>query len=203
LAPRGPGPLFPLSPCLCKRSDVTHEPLDEKCPECGSQLSIRLGRHGRFVGCTNYPECKYTRDLNTEGKTADEPEMVPDRKCPQCGSDLLIKNGRYGKFIGCSAYPKCRFIEPLEKPSDTGVTCPQCHRGSLLQRKSRRGKVFFSCSTYPACDYAVWNQPIAEPCPQCAWPILTIKTTRGGEIRKVCPQKECGYAEAAQAVEEG
>ena len=184
-----------------RRSDVTHEPLDETCPECGSPLSIRLGRHGRFVGCTNYPECKYTRDLNPERNVAEEPEKVLDRKCPQCGSDLHIKTGRYGKFIGCSAYPKCRFIEPLEKPSDTGVTCPQCQRGTLLQRKSRRGKVFYSCSTYPACDYAVWNQPIAEPCPQCGWPILTLKTTKSGETRKVCPQKDCGYAEAAQALE--
>jgi len=186
-----------------KRSDVTHEPLDEQCPECGSPLSIRLGRHGRFVGCTNYPECKYTRDLNPEGKTAEEPETIQDRKCPQCGADLLIKSGRYGKFIGCSAYPKCRFIEPLEKPSDTGVTCPQCHQGNLLQRKSRRGKVFYSCSTYPSCDYAVWNQPIAEQCPQCAWPIMTLKTTKGSGTRKVCPQKECGYSEAVETLEAG
>ena len=177
------------------RSDVTHEALDESCPKCGNPLSIRLGRHGRFVGCTNYPECDYTRDLDGAKRESEEPEVVADRKCPACGSDLVIKRGKYGKFIGCSAYPKCRHIEPLEKPVDTGVTCPACAQGTLMRRKSRRGKIFFSCSTYPACDYATWNEPIAEPCPQCSWPILTVKTTKRRGTEKVCPQKECSYSE--------
>jgi DNA topoisomerase-1 len=83
----------------------------------------------------------------------------------------------------------------LEKPVDTGVTCPKCHQGSLLKRKSRKGKVFYSCSTYPACDYAVWNEPVAEPCPRCGWPILTIKTTQRKGTEKVCPQKDCSFSE--------
>ncbi|MGH8553822.1 MAG: DNA topoisomerase, partial [Methylococcales bacterium] len=83
-----------------QRKDVTQELMDEKCPECGSQLSVRLGRNGRFIGCTNYPECKYTR--NREEKEAPEPEIVEGRSCPKCHSALLIKSGRYGKFIGCS-----------------------------------------------------------------------------------------------------
>ncbi|HHH38184.1 MAG TPA: type I DNA topoisomerase [Sedimenticola sp.] len=178
-----------------KRSDVTHEALDEKCPKCGAPLSIRLGRHGRFIGCTRYPECDYTRDLNGNGREAEEPEVVEGRKCPDCGSDLVIKRGRYGKFIGCSSYPECKHIEPLEKPVDTGVPCPKCHKGTLMRRKSRRGKVFYSCSTYPECDYAVWNEPIAEPCPNCGWPVLTIKTTKRRGTEKVCPQKECSFAE--------
>jgi DNA topoisomerase-1 len=178
-----------------KRSDVTHEALDEKCPKCGSPLSIRLGRHGRFIGCTNYPECDYTRDLNGNGKEAEEPQVVEGRKCPECGSDLVIKRGKYGKFIGCSSYPKCRHIEPLEKPVDTGVECPKCHQGTLMRRKSRRGKIFYSCSTYPKCDYAIWNEPVAEPCPNCGWPVLTIKTTKRKGTEKVCPQKDCSFAE--------
>ncbi|MBL3598563.1 MAG: type I DNA topoisomerase [gamma proteobacterium endosymbiont of Lamellibrachia anaximandri] len=178
-----------------KRSDVTHEALDEKCPKCGEQLSIRLGRHGRFIGCTNYPTCDYTRDLNGNGEEREEPEVVEGRQCPECSSDLVIKKGRYGKFIGCSGYPKCRYIEPLEKPEDTGVSCPKCHKGTLLKRKSRRGKIFYSCSTYPGCDYAIWNQPVEEPCPKCGWPVLTIKTTKRNGTEKVCPQKECSFAE--------
>ncbi len=178
-----------------KRSDVTHEAMDENCPKCGSQLSIRLGRHGRFIGCTNYPECDYTRDLSGDGRHQEEPELVEGRKCPKCNSDLVIKKGKYGKFIGCSAYPECRHIEPLEKPVDTGVTCPKCNQGTLMRRKSRRGKVFFSCSTYPECDYAIWNEPVAEPCPQCGWPILSIKTTKKKGTEKVCPQKECSFAQ--------
>ncbi len=178
-----------------KRSDVTHEALDEKCPECGSPLSIRLGRYGRFVGCTNHPECSYTRDLNGEKKEQEEPEIVEGRKCPQCDSELVIKRGKYGKFIGCTGYPKCRFIEPLEKPVDTGVTCPKCNSGTLMRRKSRRGKIFYSCATYPDCDYAIWNEPLAEPCPLCSWPIVTIKTTKRKGTEKVCPQKNCDFTE--------
>ncbi|MEW8097784.1 MAG: type I DNA topoisomerase [Candidatus Thiodiazotropha endolucinida] len=178
-----------------KRSDVTHEALDEACPSCGSPLSIRLGRHGRFIGCTNYPTCDYTRDLNADTSEKEEPEVVEGRSCPECSAELVIKRGRYGKFIGCSNYPKCRYIEPLEKPEDTSVTCPKCNKGTLLKRKSRRGKIFYSCSTYPDCDYAVWNEPVAEPCPNCGWPVLTIKTTKRNGTEKVCPQKDCSFSE--------
>jgi DNA topoisomerase-1 len=181
-----------------KRSDVTHEALDEECPQCGKPLSIRLGRHGRFIGCTNYPECDYTRDLNADKSEQKEPEVVADRKCPECDSDLIIRQGRYGKFIGCSSYPNCKFIEPLEKPQDTGVSCPKCQKGTLLRRKSRRGKIFYSCATYPDCDYATWNEPVAEPCPQCGWPILTIKTTKRRGTEKVCPQSDCSFSEPVE-----
>ena len=181
-----------------QRSDVTQEKIDEKCPKCEGQLAKRLGRNGSFIGCTNYPECDYTRNLDDDGSTGVEPEKV-GRDCPECGSELVFKQGRYGKFIGCSGYPKCRFIEPLEKPKDTGVECPKCHKGTLMQRKSRRGKIFYSCSTYPKCDYAVWNEPLAEPCPNCGWPVLTIKTTKRSGTQKVCPQQECSFAEPYEA----
>lgn len=176
------------------RKDVTQEPLDEKCPKCEAPLSIRLGRRGRFIGCTAYPDCDYTRNLNDEEGSAAEPEIVEGRKCPECESDLIYRMGKYGKFIGCSAYPDCRYLEPIEKPKDTGVKCPACNKGMMLSRKSRRGKIFFSCSTYPDCDYATWNEPVDEPCPDCGWPILTIKTTKRRGTEKVCPQKECGYS---------
>ncbi|WP_349431766.1 type I DNA topoisomerase [Methylomarinum sp. Ch1-1] len=177
-----------------QRKDVTQEQIDEKCPECGSPLSIRLGRNGRFIGCTNYPECSYTRNLNDDGSQSAEPEVVEGRTCPKCDSALVIKTGRYGKFIGCSNYPNCKHIEPLEKPLDTGVECPQCHKGAILKRKSRYGKIFYSCSEYPKCNYALWNPPVKESCPECDWPILTLKTTKRRGPEKVCPQKECKYA---------
>jgi len=177
-----------------QRKDVTQEALEEKCPECDKQLSIRLGRNGRFIGCTDYPTCSYTRNLNDDGTESNEPEIVADRKCPSCESDLVIKTGRYGKFIGCSNYPKCKHIEPLEKPLDTGVECPQCKKGSILKRKSRYGKIFYSCSDYPKCDYALWNVPVKDSCPACDWPILTLKTTKRRGPEKVCPQKDCKYA---------
>lgn len=177
-----------------QRKDVTQEALDENCPDCGNPLSIRLGKNGRFIGCTHYPECSYTRNLNDDGTDSNEPEVVEGRSCPVCQSALVIKTGKYGKFIGCSAYPTCKHIEPLEKPSDTGVECPQCKKGNILKRKSRFGKVFYSCSEYPKCSYALWDAPLKESCPQCQWPILTIKTTKRRGTEKVCPQKECKYA---------
>ena len=182
------------------RKDVTHEQLDEKCPKCGGDLAIRLGRRGRFVGCNNYPECDYTRNV---GEDADaEPEVIEGRKCPECNSDLIIRHGRYGKFIGCSGYPDCRYIEPLEKPEDTGVQCPECKQGNMLKRKSRNGKIFFSCQRYPDCKYAVWNLPLNEACPQCDWPMLTQKTTKRRGTEKVCPQKDCDFTEQVEEVEE-
>jgi DNA topoisomerase-1 len=179
-----------------QRKDVTQELLEEQCPKCGKQLTVRLGRRGRFVGCSGYPECDYTRNLETSGEAKqDAPETVEGRTCPDCGSPLLLRTGRYGKFIGCSAYPQCKHIEPLDKPADTQVTCPECKQGTMLKRKSRYGKIFYSCSRYPDCKYAVWNEPIAEACPQCQWPIMTIKTTKRRGTEKVCPRKECGHSE--------
>ena len=184
-----------------QRKDVTQEALDEKCPICGQPLSIRLGRRGRFIGCTAFPECDYTRSLDGDDDAADA-EAVEGRNCPECNSQLLIRHGRYGKFIGCSNYPKCKYIESLQKPADTQVSCPQCHKGTMLQRKSRRGKIFYSCSEYPDCKYAVWNEPYDQACPSCNWPMLTIKTTkrRGSEL--VCPQPDCDFCEPYQQADQ-
>jgi len=179
-----------------QRKDVTQESIDEKCPECGKPLSIRLGRRGRFIGCTGFPECSYTRNLTEETKETGTAEQTTiDHPCPLCKSELVIKHGPYGKFIGCSQYPNCKHIEPLEKPADTGVVCPECKKGSLLKRRSRRGTYFYSCSKYPKCKYAIWNEPINETCPNCQWPILTLKVTKTKGTSKICPQKDCGYSE--------
>ncbi|MBK8164256.1 MAG: type I DNA topoisomerase [Gammaproteobacteria bacterium] len=177
-----------------QRKDVTQEALDEQCPKCGKPLSIRLGKRGRFIGCTGFPDCDYTRNLGDSDEDSGS-ELVEGRACPACSGALVVRTGPYGKFIGCSTYPKCKYIEPLVKPSDTQVICPKCQQGNMLQRRSRRGKTFYSCSRYPACDYAVWNEPVANPCPNCQWPILTIKTTKKAGAELVCPQKDCGHSE--------
>lgn len=174
------------------RSDVTQEPIDEMCPTCGKQLAKRLGRGGLFIGCTAYPDCAYSRDM--DGSVSAEPETI-DRKCPTCESELIIRKGRYGKFIGCSAYPKCRYIEPLEKPVDTKVKCPQCDVGTILERKSKKGKIFFACSNYPKCKYVVWYPPLEETCPQCNWKITVLKTTKKNGVEVVCPQQSCSYSQ--------
>jgi DNA topoisomerase I len=177
-----------------KRKDVTQEALEDKCPLCGKPLVIRLGKKGRFIGCSGYPDCKYTANISAEEKTP-EPVVEVGRDCPDCGKKLVFKVGRYGKFIGCSGYPECKHIEPLEKPTDTGVVCPVCKEANLLKRRSRRGTYFYSCARYPKCKYATWNQPINEKCPKCGWPILTIKETKRRGKEKVCPQKDCGFIE--------
>lgn len=183
------------------RQDVTQEKLDENCPECGKPLSIRLGRRGSFIGCTGYPECKYTR--NVDGDKEEAPtEEVEGRTCPDCNEKLIIKQGRYGKFIGCSKYPECKHIEPLIKPKETDVTCPECKEGMILERRSRYGKIFYSCSRYPDCKYAIWNEPVNKPCPVCNWPITSIKTTKRRGTERVCPQKECTFAETIEPPEE-
>lgn len=177
------------------RADATTEPLDEQCPKCQKPLMLRLGSRGQFIGCSAYPDCDYTR--NIDGQEEEKPEIIADRSCPSCGASLLIRTGKYGKFIGCSAYPDCKHIEPLEKPASTGTQCPKCQQGEMLTRKSRRGKIFYSCSRYPDCDYAVWDAPVNQPCPSCAWPMLTLKTTKRKGETLTCPQKECSYSEPA------
>ena len=184
-----------------KRQEITQEPLDELCPKCGKPLSIRLGKRDKFVGCTGYPECNYTRNLNGDITEEIKPESLADRSCPTCGGELVIKSGPYGRFIGCSNYPKCKFIEAIDKPKDSGVICPVCKSSNLIERKSRYGKMFYSCASYPKCKYATWNPPIDTPCPKCGWPILTLKITKRRGVERVCPQKECGFVEAVEAVE--
>lgn len=189
---------------IAQKKDVDRpgvEQLDEACPKCGKPLTSRLGKRGKFIGCSGYPECDYTRNVDGEPGETTQPVIIEDRVCPQCSSPLVIKVGPYGKFIGCTGYPKCKFIEPLEKPRDTGVSCPECKAGTLIERKSRYGKLFYSCNSYPKCKYATWNPPISEPCPKCGWPILTIKITKRRGTEKVCPQKECGFVEQVAAPE--
>ena len=176
-----------------QRKDVTTEAMDEACPKCSQPLSIRLGKRGRFIGCTGYPECDYTQDLNAQPGEKSQPEVLEGRTCPECSSELHIKVGRYGRFIGCGSYPNCKFIEPLEKPADTGVECPKCHSASILKRKSRKGKIFYSCAGYPKCDYALWNEPLKQACPKCSWPILTVKETKRSGRQIICPNDGCDY----------
>ncbi len=171
------------------RQEATSEALDEDCPECGKKLLVKLGRHGRFIACSGFPECHYARPLDGP---RDAPEPV-GRDCPDCGQPLVYKTGRYGRFISCSAYPQCKYIEALNKPKGTGITCPQCKVGELVEKRSRYGKIFYSCDTYPKCSYALWGPPLQRPCPRCGWPILYQKSTKRRGEELVCPQAECAF----------
>jgi DNA topoisomerase I len=145
------------------------EELDERCPLCPQEgrepgtLEVKLGRYGKFIGCTNYPDCRYIR--NMDGTERAEPELL-DETCPECGRQLQRRVGRYGPFVGCSGYPDCKYVKK-DPPKSTGVTCPQCHRGELVEKRTRFG-VFYGCDRYPECDLAVNNPPEKDrPCPEC------------------------------------
>ena len=175
-----------------KKSDITHEKIDEKCPECTHDLLIKLGKLGRFIGCSNYPECKFIKPLADSPE--EPPEILEGRQCPKCDSTLHLKLSRYRKkFIGCSSYPTCDFIEPLEKPRDTEIKCPKCQKNNLFERKSKRGKFFYACSGFPKCRYLIWGSPLEESCPKCHWSILVEKETKKDGQQTLCPQKECDY----------
>jgi DNA topoisomerase-1 len=146
------------------------EELDEACPLCPNEgreagkLEIKLGRYGKFIGCTNYPDCRYIR--NMDGSERAEPELL-EEICPDCGKQLQRRVGRFGPFVGCSGYPECRYIKK-DPPKSTGVTCPQCGEGELIEKRSRFGSLFYSCSRYPDCNCAVGNPPEPDrPCPEC------------------------------------
>jgi DNA topoisomerase I len=150
------------------------EELDELCPLCPTEgrepgkLEIKLGRYGKFIGCPNYPECRYIR--NMDGTERAEPEML-DELCPDCGRQLQKRVGRYGPFIGCSGYPECHYIKK-DPPTSTGVTCPQCGKGELVEKRTRFG-VFYGCERYPDCDMTASNPPVKDhPCPECGSVLL-------------------------------
>ncbi|PLX86625.1 MAG: type I DNA topoisomerase [Desulfuromonas sp.] len=172
------------------KEEVTTEKTDKVCPDCGKELVIKLGRAGRFLACSGFPECRHTEPLS--GEEREEP-VLSEEKCDKCGALMLIKEGRYGKFLACSAYPGCKNIQPLVKPKALGITCPECKEGELMEKKSRYGKIFYSCNRYPKCKYALWDLPIPEPCPTCGFPLVVEKVTkRYGTYRK-CPAEECDY----------
>ncbi len=180
-----------------KKDDLTTETLEEVCPECGKPLAIKLGKRGKFIACTGFKEgCKYTRNLENSGtEEAAEPE-VSEEKCDKCGQPMLIKSGRYGKYLACSGYPACKNIQPLNKPKGTGVTCPECKEGELTEKKSRYGKMFYSCNRYPDCKFALWDPPVTQPCPKCGFPVLVKKVyKKKGEFLK-CPKEGCDYTSA-------
>ncbi len=172
------------------KEDVTTEKTDRTCPKCERPLVVKLGRSGKFLACSGFPECRHTEPLAAEER---EQPVVSEEKCEKCGSPMLIKEGRFGKYLACSGYPECKNIQPLVKPKGTGIACPECGEGELQEKKSRYGKIFYSCNRYPQCKFALWDQPVAEKCPKCAFPLLVEKVTkRDGTYRK-CPKEGCDY----------
>ncbi len=165
----------------------------EPCQKCGRPMVLKRGRFGAFLACAGYPECKTTRKIvmSKEGKAEAKAEVLLDEPCPKCASKLAVKQGRFGEFTACSNYPTCKYI----KMKETGVPCPECGKGQIVERKSKRGKLFFGCDRYPDCGFVLWNRPIAKPCPECKSPYLVEKITKKDGHRLLCEQEGCGHAE--------
>ncbi len=116
---------------------------------------------------------------------------------------MQLRFGRYGKFLGCSGYPDCKTVKRLGKAATSlGIACPACGQGDIQQKHSRRGKVFYSCSRYPKCTFALWDRPIPEACPRCQAPFVVEKTSKRYGTSRRCWQEECGYKEALEPVAE-
>ena len=156
----------------------------EYCENCGRPMVLKKGRFGQFFACSGYPDCKTTKQIGGEQRK----DVPLEEDCPQCGSKLVQKYGRYGEFVACSNYPKCKYV----KQKTIGVPCPNCSEGEVVERKSKRGRVFFGCNRYPDCDFVAWGKPIPETCPECGSSYLIEKWLKAGPVAQ-CPNAECKY----------
>lgn len=165
-----------------------------KCPNCGKPMLVRTSRQGnQFLGCSGYPECKTVMSLNAISEEPQEDENKPaeekcEEKCEKCGSEMVFKTGPYGKYMECTN-EDCKFRKPYRR--STGVKCPKCGNGMIVERKSKRGTVFFGCDKYPDCDFTLWNEPTGEECPDCG-ALLVKKILRKGTTIE-CSNRSCGY----------
>jgi DNA topoisomerase-1 len=128
-----------------------------------------------------------------------QPDRPLDEECPKCGKNLVAKQGRFGEFVACSNYPKCKYI----KQNTIGMPCPKCGKGDIAAKRSKRGRTFYGCTEYPACEFTVWNKPIDKTCPACNATYLVEKTSSKGETAYQCDSKECKYKEAVSDSESG
>jgi len=170
-------------------------PTDLLCEKCGLPMVKRWGRHGRFMACTGFPQCKNTKPILQEGQdingqNGEHNSQQTDQLCEKCGSPMVMKSGRYGKFLACARYPECKNTKPLS----TGIKCPK-DGGDIVERRSKRGKQFWSCSNYPQCTFASWYKPVPRNCPQCGADFLLEKRNKNGDVMLFCHKKECGHKE--------
>jgi DNA topoisomerase-1 len=186
------------------------QPTGEYCDQCGpdganaelhgltrGEMMKRWSKNGWFLGCSNYPKCKNTRDLGPDGLGAPPPKET-GIVCDQCAKPMVIRTGRYGEFLSCTGYPQCKNARPVP----LGVPCPKCG-GDIIEvkPKKRGGKTFYGCSKWNdetvKCDFKLWQKPIAEACPDCAAPFLVMAGTKAKPMI-ACANKECGYKRAVE-----
>jgi len=149
------------------------EVTDEVCDKCGKPMIKRWGRYGQFLACSGFPECKNTRPL--EGETDGAPEPT-DVKCDLCESPMVARGGRFGRFLACSRYPDCKGTKPILVK--VGVVCPK-DGGDIVERRTRRKRIFYGCANYPKCDFTSWSRPLPLPCPSCQGLIVVAGRSPG------------------------
>jgi DNA topoisomerase I len=149
----------------------------ERCPKCGSPIELKTGRFGPYLACVKYKDtCDYVKSL----KKARAPDRPTDEKCHLCGSPMVIKTGRFGEFLACTTYPNCKGTRAIP----LGIKCPKCIEGDIAERRTKRGKSFWGCARYPACDFSTWNKPVPDTCPECGWVGMEKKISKAeGETR--------------------
>ena len=167
----------------------------ERCPRCGSPMLLRFGKYGEYLACANYPTCKTTR----EPSAAVEEQAPP---CPECGSEMVLKRSRFGPFWACSRYPACKGTKKIvtgktSPNTPSGVKCPECGEGELVEKRSRRGRSFWGCNRYPKCKYTVPAKPVAHPCPTCGHAFVLERTSVKRGTTWNCPREDCDYRAAA------
>ena len=177
-------------------------PTDLTCPKCGSQLHIRVGKTGHFLSCSGYPECTHSSDYTRDEKGVIHPAQLPpdepsDKVCEKCGKPMLLKHGKYGTFYACSGYPECKSTLSANSNNGgekTGVDCPETDcDGEIVQRTSKRGKIFYGCSRFPHCTFAIWDKPVDRVCPECGARFLVEKSTKKAGDFLACRTKGCGF----------
>ncbi len=177
------------------KTDITpEEKSEEVCDKCGAHMIIKIGRYGKFLACSAFPECRNIKPLDKKDAPADPKvealkEKYQDLKCDKCGSPMTVKTGRFGPFLGCSAYPKCKNIKNIGEEDAPEIDCPACGQGKIVKKFSRRGS-FYACNNYPDCKTAYYGQPTGEKCPECG--ALLIK---GRKDVVSCSNKECDFKE--------
>ncbi|MEK7557593.1 MAG: type I DNA topoisomerase [Patescibacteria group bacterium] len=178
-----------------KENIMPEEKSDKLCDKCNAPMIIKTGRYGKFLACSAFPECKNIKPMegsinNNEKSDAikELEEKYKDEICEKCNAPMTVKSGRFGTFLGCSGYPKCKNIKNLAGNSSTGITCPVCGIGEIVQKQSRKG-TFYACNQYPTCKTAFWGKPTGEKCPNCD--SLLVENTKKEETK--CSKKGCGY----------
>ncbi len=182
-------------------------PTERDCPVCSKKLHIKVGKNGPFIACTGYPDCSYSRNYTRDEKGHIHPvepsfEIAEGKNCDKCGKPMVVKQGRYGEFLACSGYPDCKNTQSVNgggAGKSTEIGCPEegC-QGEILERKSRRGKIFYGCSKYPDCTYAIWDKPIDRKCPMCNADFVVEKTTKKQGTFLRCLTPSCKFRESVE-----